>query len=239
LQPTFEEIDWRPTPLGPLSLRRRQDMRLGAEVYEIKLGDDFLMSSAFTASEVALARAGLGALKGRDFAVVVGGLGLGYTAAAALEEARVGELLVVEKLAPVIEWHRDGTLPLGETLTGDARCRLVEGDFFALAEAPEGFDPAAPGRRFDAVLVDIDHAPGDLLNEASAGFYTPDGLAALARQIKPGGIFGLWSNEPPEADFSGRLDAVFARSWAEPVVFRNPYQERDVIQTVYLARTAI
>lgn len=238
MRPTFEELDYRPTPIGALSLRRRHDLRLGEDVLEIKLGDAFLMSSRFTASEIALARLGLAEVAAAAPDVVVGGLGLGYTAAAVLEDARVASLLVVDMLEPVIDWHRTGLLPLGPTLTGDDRCRLVCADFFALTASADGFDPDRPGRRVDAILVDIDHAPGDLLDSGSAGFYTPNGLAALARHLKPGGVFGLWSNEPPDAAFTDRLSGAFATARAEPVVFDNPYLGDTVTQTVYLARTA-
>src|SRR6266404_2443617 len=74
----FEELDYRPTPIGALSLRRRRELSLGVDVFEIKLGDEYLMSSLFTASEIALARLGLAELSGADLDVVVGGLGLGY-----------------------------------------------------------------------------------------------------------------------------------------------------------------
>ena len=150
----FEELDYRPTPIGPISLRRRKELRLDIDVFEIKLGDEFLMSSLFTASEIALARLGLAALAGDDLAVVVGGLGLGYTAQAVLEDDKVGALVVVEAFEPVIDWHREGLVPLGPALTGDPRCRLVQGDFFALAASDAGFDPDAPGRKFNAVLVE-------------------------------------------------------------------------------------
>src|ERR1700736_2887607 len=83
----FEELDYRPTPIGALTLRRRRELSLGIDVYEIKLGDEFLMSSLFTVSEIALARLGLGELSGTSFDVVVGGLGLGYTARTVLEDA--------------------------------------------------------------------------------------------------------------------------------------------------------
>src|SRR4030081_527652 len=84
----FEELDYRPTPIGALSLRRRKELSLGVDVFEIKLGDEYLMSSLFTVSEIALARLGLGELSGGDLDVVVGGLGLGYTARTVLEDAR-------------------------------------------------------------------------------------------------------------------------------------------------------
>ena len=83
----FEELDYQKTPLGEISLRRRAEPRIeGGIVYEVKLGDEFLMTSLFTASEIQLARLGLAALKGPDLDIVVGGLGLGYTAAAVLED---------------------------------------------------------------------------------------------------------------------------------------------------------
>src|SRR4051812_35834495 len=160
----FEELDYRPTPIGPVSLRRRRTLAQDEDVYEIKLGEEFLMSSRFTASEIALARLGLADLSGDAWDVVVGGLGLGYTAQAVLDHAAVGALVVVEMLQPVIDWHTSGLLPLGPALTGDPRCRLVAGDFFALAASDSGLDPAQPGRKFHAILLDIDHSPHALLD---------------------------------------------------------------------------
>jgi spermidine synthase len=235
----FEELDYQPTSLGPLSLRRRRDPATGEDVFEVKLGEAFLMSSRFTASEVALARLGLAACTGDDLAVVVGGLGLGHTAKAVLDEPRVAELLVVEALGPVIAWHRTALVPLGALLTADLRCRFVHGDFFRLAAGESGFDPETPGRRFDAILVDIDHAPDFHLDAANADFYTVAGLTRLAAHLRPCGVFGLWSNDPPDPAFTRRLAAVFATATAEPVTFPNPLQDgRPVTQTVYLATAA-
>lgn len=234
----FEELDHRETPIGPLSLRRRQELSLKVEVFEIKLGDEFLMSSLFTASEIALAHLGLDALaKQEGAAVLVGGLGLGYTAQAALEHP-IGSLLVIDLLEPVIDWHRQGLLPMGRALAEDERCRLLAGDFFALARSEAGFDPEQPSRRFDAILLDIDHSPDALLDDRSTAFYRPEGLQALARHLRPGGIFGLWSNEPPDPNFSQRMEAAFAQARAAPVEFYNPLQDRNVVQTVYLGRKA-
>jgi hypothetical protein len=98
----FEELDYRPTPIGPLSLRRRRELSLGVDVFEIKLGEEFLMSSLFTASAVALARLALAARPGSPLDVAVGGLGLGYTARAVLDNEAVGPLIVVEMFGAVI-----------------------------------------------------------------------------------------------------------------------------------------
>ena len=233
----FEELDYRPTPIGALSLRRRRELSLGQDVFEIKLGEEFLMSSLFTASEIALARLGVAAAEGEALDVVVGGLGLGYTARAVLDGDTVATLTVVEFLQAVIDWHEEGLLPLGPELVADPRCRFLQGAFFALAASEEGLDPDRPGRRYDAILVDIDHSPDWLLDDRSTGFYRAEGLQAMARWLKPGGVFGLWSDAQPDAGFTDRLASVFASAWAEPVTFHNPLQDRPFTQTVYLAGT--
>lgn len=234
----FAELDSQPTRLGVISLRRRKEMRLGGvEVYEVRLGEEFLMSSLFHVSETQLARLGLAAVKEQGpLAVVVGGLGLGYTAAAALDDPRVASLRVIEALAPVIRWHREHLVPLGATIADDQRTRIVEGDFFALAQSGEGFEAETPGRRFHAVLLDIDHAPGHLLNEAHGTFYEPTGLARLANHLYPGGIFALWSNDPPEETFMAALGSQFEEPRAEIVRFANPYQQRESTATIYIGR---
>src|SRR4051812_37064241 len=156
----FEELDYKKTPLGDLILRRRRMLSLGGiEIYEVKLGEAFLMSSLFHEVEEALAHLGLAELKAQSWDLVVGGLGLGYTAVAALEHREVASLLVIDALQPVIEWHQRGLVPLGLKLTGDSRCRMVHDDFFARARSAEGFDPDKPGRKFHGVLLDIDHSP--------------------------------------------------------------------------------
>jgi spermidine synthase len=230
----FEELDYRPTAIGALSLRRRRHLATGADVYEIKLGDEFLMSSLFTVAEIELARLGLAALTRPGLDVVVGGLGLGYTAQAVLEDPDVRSLIVVDALAEVIEWHRQGLIPLGQTLCADPRCRLVHGDFFALSASTEGFDPDAPRRHFDAVLVDIDHSPTNLLHPRHAALYSPEGLERLAGHLRPGGVFALWSNDPPDTAFNAVLAGAFATSTAHVVSFENALGARDASNTVYI-----
>ncbi len=233
----FAELDYRQTPLGELILRRRRLAALdGLEVFEVKLGGAFLMSSLFHEVEVALADLGLAAVGAPEQDVVVGGLGLGYTAVAALSHPAVRSLLIVEALDAVIDWHRRGLVPLGPRLTADPRCRMIHGDFFALAAA--GFDPENRSRLFHAVLLDIDHSPRNLLHPRNAGFYEAAGLRGLAARLHPGGVFALWSDDPPDDDFLAALGSAFADATAHVVRFPNPLLGGDSASTVYVARKA-
>jgi spermidine synthase len=230
----FQELDWRQTPLGELVLRRWWHAGVGAEVYEIKLNDEYLMSSMFTVGEMELGRLALAELSDTPLDVAVGGLGLGYTAQAVLESPDVRSLVVIDALSEVIEWHERELIH--SCAASDARCRLIHGDFFAMLRSPAGLDPAVPGRRFHAIIVDIDHSPRHLLHPSHAGFYEPAGLRRVSEQLWPGGVFALWSNDPPDEDFSEALAQSFADVRAEVVSFHNPLQERDAANTVYLGR---
>lgn len=231
----FEELDRRSTPMGEISLRRRQEPSLGVEVYEARLDDEFLMSSLFTVAEVELARLALAEVPGTDLDVVVGGLGLGYTARAVLDDRRVRSLNVIEALGEVIGWHQQHLLPLAADLTSDPRCHLLEGDFFAMVAGGSRFGPHASDR-CHAVLVDIDHTPRHLLDPGHAAFYESAGLRRLAGRLHPGGVFALWSDDPPDADFMAVMDNVFASSEAHVVTFPNPYTDQDAANTVYVAK---
>jgi spermidine synthase len=240
----FEELDFQKTPLGEISLRRRSEPILeGMIIYEVKLDDEFLMSSLFTESEVQLARLGLAALQevSRDqeqgLDIVVGGLGLGYTAVAVLQDPSVRSLMVVEVMEPVIDWHRRGLVPLGKELTSDQRCTLVHADFFDIAASDTGgFDRARPNTLVHAVLLDIDHSPSHWLNAGNSSFYTAPALRTLSDKLHPGGIFGLWSNDPPDGEFTRLLDSVFHSSEFHTITFANPYTGGESSNTVYIAR---
>jgi len=242
--PQFEELDYQETPLGGVSLRRRIVLMLdGLEVYEIKLNDDFLMSSLFTTVEIELSHLGLAAAKevfpGQKLDVVVGGLGLGYTAQAALQHPELESLIVVDYLPPVIAWHEQGLAPLGPELCADERCRFVHGDFFQLALAEKSapsFDPDDPERKFHAILLDIDHSPCNLLHERHGEFYQAAGLRQFREKLHPGGIFALWSDDRPDQEFMEALNEVFAQCEAHVVSFHNPLQDRERSSTVYVAR---
>ncbi len=187
------------------------------------------MSSLFTEAEVALADLALGRLnETEDLSVLVGGLGLGYTAVAALRHKNVTRLTVIEALEPVIAWHRQHLLPVSQELVGDNRATLVAHDFFAMVAA--GADTT-----YDAVLLDIDHAPDIVLHESHQGFYFEEGLTRMREFVAPSGVFGLWSDNPPDDAFTGRLEAVFARAETEIVTFENPLTGGTSANTVYLA----
>ena len=231
----FEVLDVSPTPMGDVTLWRRIDPTTGGDVYEVKLGDEYLMSSRFTAAEVEVARLALDALPDRDLDVVVGGLGLGYTAQRVLDDPRVRSLVVVDALEAVIGWHERGLVPVSVSSSSDSRCRLVPGDFFAMSAA-DGWDDVQPGRSFDAVIVDIDHSPRHLLHPSHASFYTEDGVRRVASRLRPGGVFTLWSNDPPDDDYLAVLRTSFAEVGCEVVTFDNPLQGRDATNSVYVAR---
>ncbi len=212
------------------------DPQLEVELYEVKLDDEFLMSSLFTVAERALASIGLAATPGADLDVLVGGLGLGYTAVTALDDDRVRTLTVVDALGAVIRWHREGLLPDAAVLNADDRTRLVEGDFFALVRGDEAFDAGVPDR-FDAILLDIDHTPRHVLHPSHAAFYTVDGLRELRQHLTPHGVFALWSDDPPDTDFQAALDEVFATANARVITFPNPLTRGESTATVYVATT--
>ena len=231
----FEEIDRRVTTMGEITLRRRLEPTLQIDVYEVKLGDEFLMSSLFTVAEVALAKLALGELPGTDLDVVVGGLGLGYTARAVLADPRVRSVQVVEALGEVIEWHERQLVPLATELTSDPRCHLIKGDFFAMIADGSGFGPNAHDR-CHVILVDIDHTPSHLLHASHSGFYLAEGLRRLADRLHPGGVFGLWSDGAPDPEFIAVVDDVFASCDAHVVAFPNFYTGGESSSTVYVAK---
>ena len=194
------------------------------------------MSSLFTVAERELARLGLDAATGDHLDVLVGGLGLGYTAVTALQDDRVRSLTVVDALGEVIGWHRRGLLPDASVLTSDARTSLVEGDFFAMMRGDAQVGDASPDR-FHAILLDIDHTPRHVLHPSHAEFYTADGLRRLQRHLQPDGVFALWSDDAPDADFVDALEEAFVRSEAQIVAFPNPLTRGESTATVYVAST--
>jgi spermidine synthase len=232
----LEELDYCQCPLGEISLRRRKILSFGGKiVYDVILNEEFLMSSLFHAAEDALADLALDILHEPGADVVVGGLGLGYTAAAALRHAQVSSLTIVEFLEPVIRWHREGLLPVDPQPDKDPRTTLVHADFFALAAAGNGFNPERPGARAHAILLDIDHTHGHWLHPRHAAFYTHDGLSRVRGALHPGGVFAMWADGMPDQDFVSLLTTVFGHAEGRTVTFPNPHTGGESTSTVYLA----
>ena len=227
----FEELDWQATRMGELTLRRRVDPETGEPIYEVKLKDEFLMSSLFTVAEEALATLGLARAEGADLDVLVGGLGLGYTAATALGDDRVRSLHVIDALPAVIGWHEKELLPVSVQLVRDPRTTLVHDDFFAVVRRPAGPEDA----RYDVILLDVDHSPRHPLDPSHADLYTGAGLASLARHLTDRGVFALWSDDPPDPDFMSTLSSVLDGCAAHVVEFDNRLTGGTSSNTVYVA----
>jgi predicted membrane-bound spermidine synthase len=121
-------------------------------------------------------------------------------------------------------------------LAADPRVRLVHADFFALTASSAGFDPQLPGRRFHAVLVDIDHTPRHVLHPSHAAFYSVEGLRRLGSHLYPDGVFALWSDDPPDPAFLHVLAEAFSTVQAHVVAFDNPLTGGASSNTVYVAR---
>lgn len=221
--PLFEELDFQKTPLGELVLRRRRSHAApDGVVYEVTIDHDMLMSSTVNTSERALAWLALDGLGDGPCDVLVGGLGLGYTAAAALEYPNVRRLVVVELLAAVISWHARRLVPLAGTLIDDPRYSVIQDDFFQYV----GRGDAA--HRYHAILLDIDHSPESWLHASHGEFYTPAALGGLTQHLHPGGVFALWSASKPAVEFLDMLAMVFPSVQVHEVPFINPHvNEKD------------
>jgi spermidine synthase len=149
---------------------------------------------------------------------------LGYTARAALNSQRVANCQVIEFLPQVIGWLEQGLVPLSDELNGEVRLQVTRGDVYQ-------YLAAAPPRKYDLILIDVDHSPDENLGTANGDFYTTKGLQLAKQHLADGGLLGVWSyaeNSP----FSDALRDVFSEVHIEPVtVFNNLI---DVEQTDWL-----
>jgi spermidine synthase len=230
-KPLFEIVDAVATPIGLLELRRRRlPTPVGVVVTEITINDDMLMSSLTTVSERALTTNALALHAGQDgLQVLVGGLGLGYTAHVALQDPRVGHVRVVDRLPVVIDWLRKGLFPLSEELNGDDRLEVCEGDVYA--------ELLGPGRKaYDLVLIDVDHSPSDPLDPASEPFYTWQGQRQVVDHLAPGGVLAVWSSED-DHDFAAVLDEVYPEARRERVRWVNELiDDEEIEEVLFLAQ---
>jgi spermidine synthase len=229
--PLFEILDDVDTPLGPMTLRRRELLgRPGTIVTEVSVDMELLMSSLNTVSEEALSTRGVAWHGGSELRCLVGGLGLGYTAQAALDTGKVASVRVIERIPQVIQWLREGKLPLSERLGNDPRAELVQADVYALL-----LDP--PVETWDLILIDVDHSPSETLDVASRPFYTVEGLQTVREHLSPGGVLAVWSVSEDDA-FVAALAEVFAESAHETVSWVNELIDdgQEVDDVLFLAR---
>ncbi len=229
----LEILAYEPSPLGPLCLRRRELLsQPGTIVTEVTLNHEFLMSSLYTDSERALARTALQMHSGDDLRVLVGGLGLGYTAREALFSDRVTRVEVVELLPPVIDWLARGLMPVSSELRsemGDERRLIVtQGDVYRRLAGP-------PDDLLDVILIDVDHSPEERLCEESVSFYTTQCLLAARRHLAPGGILAVWSYAE-SSPFADALREVFDQVDVEAVTYDNRLIDEQATDWLFFAR---
>ncbi len=222
-------LAYEETPLGVLCLRQRcRPEAPDSWLTEITLDHEFLMSSLHTDSERALASLALERLGGVERRVLIGGLGLGYTAQAALESSVVESVVVMEFLPQVIDWLRGGLLPLSATLMAESRLSVERGDVY------EYLLDETVTRWFDAILIDVDHSPDDPLDGSSGRFYTEVGLRSAARHLTPGGVLALWSYAQHSPTWES-LRSVFKRVESIPITYFNQHVQEDYTDWLYLA----
>jgi spermidine synthase len=224
----LEFLAYETTPLGDLCLRRRELLsRPGTVITEITLDHELLMSSYNTVSERALVNEALARHTGHDLSVLVGGLGLGYTANEALRSTRVSRVEVVELLPEVVGFLRDGLIPLSSELLANPRLAIREADLYAMLRAPAD-------QRWDLVLIDVDHSPDERLGAANDSFYTEAGLALAKRHLASDGILAVWSYAE-SSPFVEALRASFTHVETIPVSFVNDLVDEEDTDWLFVA----
>lgn len=221
----YVEIARAESERGEIVLRSRRDGEQTRTVLELRVNGVFVMDTLETSSERALAEHTL-ALVDRPAAVLVGGLGLGFTAHAVLADSRVERLTVVEIEEALVGWMRDGTAPHGPALLADERLTVVVADIVgALAEAKDA--------SYDLVLLDVDNGPAYLVYDANAAVYRAPSLTEARRILRPGGAVAIWSaNRSP--DLEAELATVFGN--ADAIAYDVPLQGRAEQYWLHVAR---
>ncbi len=164
-------------------------------------GGGVLMNTRAHGSEDALAEFACGQIAGRPRPrVLIGGLGMGFTLAAALRLlGKDAEVVVAELVPEVVNWNRG---PLGKHAgkpLEDARTTIRGGDVAKVLRAER--------QAFDAILLDVDNGPEGLTRKKNDWLYTMDGLTASYSALRPSGILAVWS-AGPDRNFTERLRKV-------------------------------
>ena len=196
--------------------------------YELVVNGVFAMDTVDVVTEELLATLALDRLEGDGFAVLVGGLGLGFTARRVLADPRTARVVVAELHGVLVDWVRAGLVAPAAGLLDDPRLEVAVGDVRdVVAAAPEG--------TFDAVLLDVDNGPDFLVHEANDAVYAAPFLAAALARLRPGGVLAVWSAAPSP----GLLDVLRGLvDRAQEVLHDVRRDGRTFTYAVYLARAA-
>jgi spermidine synthase len=196
----IEQVD---TDAGEIVLRGA-GAASGATTYELVVNGVFLMSTDDGLSERRLAAESLSRLPASSrCAVLIGGLGLGLTLRAALDDPRVYHVHVVELVPEVVRWNQTILAPANNSAVADPRVTVEVGD---VHDALGG-----PPRAFDAVLLDVDNGPTAIARPDNAALYDQRSMLAMRRLLCRPGVLGVWSDKPaPEfrAELAEIYDAV-------------------------------
>jgi spermidine synthase len=222
----YVEIARAESERGELVLRERRPDD-GPTALELRANGVFVMDTLEVRTEQALARAALELVE-EPRAVVVAGLGLGFTMHEVLADSRVEKCAVVEIEEALVRWMRDGTVPHGPSLLADRRVVVVVAD---IAEAIAEARPAS----YDLILLDVDNGPGYLVHDTNEALYHEPFLTRAREVLRPGGALVVWSAaEAPELEAS--LTDVFGEVSARPHEVQ--LQGRDEQYWLYAARVA-
>ena len=188
-------------------------------VTEVTLNHEFLMSSFNTDSERVLSNRSVEIHGGSELTALVGGLGLGYTAHELINDSNVATVEVIEFLPPVIDWMRDGLIPLSKELNDSKKLTVEVGDVYEYLRRE-------PDRRYDLIVIDVDHSPDDQLSVEQHPFYTEAGLRLAKEHLSDGGVLSIWSYAE-SSQFASALHRVFDRVEVKPVTTFNSLVDHE------------